>query len=246
MLSFLAAGILVAAAAAQPAALPGRIHRIVLHVPGGPTYERPDQAFHFYTPKQTHALWRTYRFGTQWILWTDGTLWPRHPERGEAASLALPVEAPADAAFRARLARQAAPIYWQVVGDNEDSVGIEVAHSGRPGDPFPAVQIKALTWLLRTLLDMSDGRLTPAAIVGHKDLEQRPAYVWARCERRGCPVFADADGEPYRRRVDPPESLFASLGAQGLVIPRAAGDLDRDLVRAQKGLLLGRPKVVRW
>src|SRR4029453_19234086 len=115
-----------ALAAASPAGstgtLPARIARIVLHVPGGPTYERPERAFLFYTPQQTHALWRARRFGTQWILWTDGSLWPQHPARGEAPSARLPVEAPADDAWRGKLARQAAPVYWHVYGQNDDSV----------------------------------------------------------------------------------------------------------------------------
>jgi hypothetical protein len=235
---------LAASSSAAPATLPPRVTRIVLHVPGGPTYERPERAFLFYTPQQTHALWRSRRFGTQWILWTDGSLWPRHPDRGER-SLLIPADAPADETWRQRLARQAAPVYWHVFGNNDDSVGIEVAHSGRADDPFPAVQLKALAWLLRTLLEMSEGRLTPASIVGHKELDQRPAYVWARCSRSGCPVFVDAEGEPYRRRVDPPETLFESLAREGLAIPRPEGDNDRNLSRAAKGLAVGRPKVVR-
>jgi hypothetical protein len=240
----LALAALASTPAAQPATLPARVARIVLHVPGGPTYERPERAFLFYTPQQTHALWRSRRFGTQWILWTDGTLWPRHPGRGER-SLALPVDAPADEAWRQRLARQAEPVYWHVYGNNDDSVGIEVAHSGRAEDPFPAVQLKALSWLLRTLLDMSEGRLSMASVVGHKELDQRPAYVWARCSRAGCPVFVDAEGEPYRRRVDPPEILFEGLAHEGLAIPRPAGDNDRNLSRAETGLVAGRPRVAR-
>ena len=241
----LAAGLLVPAAAGPPATLPARIQRLVLHVPGGPTYERPERAFLFYTPKQTHALWRARRFGTQWILWTDGSLWPRHPSRGEPPSMQPPVDVPADEAWRRRLARQASPVYWHVYGANDDSVGIEVAHSGRAADPFPEAQVKGLAWLLDTLIDMSEGRLTPASVVGHKDVDQRPAYAWARCARRGCPVFVDAEGEPYKRRVDPPESLFEALARAGLTIPRPAGDNDRDLSRAETGLVSGRPKAAR-
>jgi hypothetical protein len=236
---------LAAATALPPATLPARVERIVLHVLGGPTYERPERAFLFYTPQQTHALWRSRRFGTQWILWTDGTLWPRHPARGEPRSFRLPVEAPADEAWRARLARHAAPVYWHVYGGNDDSVGIEVAHSGRAGDTIPPAQSRALAWLLGTLIDMSEGRLTAAAVAGHKDLDQRPAYVWARCARAGCPVFVDAEGEPYRRRVDPPEALFESLAHEGLLVPRPAGDNDRNLSRAERGLVSGKPKVAR-
>jgi len=241
----LAAGLAASAAATPAATLPARIQRIVLHVPGGPTYERPERSFLFYTPRQTHALWRVRRFGTQWILWTDGTLWPRHPERGETPSMRLPLEAPADEAWRQPLARQAAPVYWHVYGGNDDSLGIEVAHSGRAADPFPEVQVKALAWLLHTLVDMSEGRLTPASVVGHKDLDERPAYVWARCARQGCPVFVDAEGEPYKRRVDPPESLFEGLAREGFTAARPSGDNDRDLSRAEKGLVSGRPKVAR-
>ena len=241
----LAVGLAATAAAVPPATLPARVARIVLHVPGGPTYDRPERAFSFYTPQQTLALWRSRRFGTQWILWTDGALWPRHPARGEAPSFRLPVEAPADEAWRQRLARHAAPVYWHVYGGNDDSVGIEVAHSGRTEDPFPAVQTKALAWLLGTLVDMSEGRLTPASVVGHKELDQRPAYVWARCARTGCPVFVDAEGEPYKRRVDPPETLFEGLAHEGLTIPRPSGDNDRHLSRAEKGLISGKPKVAR-
>jgi len=241
----LAASLLASATATEPTTLPARIRRVVLHVPGGPTYERPERAFLFYTPAQTHALWRVRRFGTQWILWTDGTLWPRRPERGDTPSMRLPVEARADEAWRRVLARQADPVYWHVYGGNDDSVGIEVAHSGRAADPFPEPQVKALAWLLEALIDMSEGRLTPASVVGHKDVDQRPAYVWARCTRRDCPVFVDAEGESYKRRVDPPESLFEALAREGLVIPRPAGANDRDLFRAEKGLTSGRPKSAR-
>jgi hypothetical protein len=240
-----ALGLVGATPAVSPGILPSRIARIVLHVPGGPTYERPERAFLFYTPQQTHALWRVRRFGTQWILWTDGTLWPRHPSRGEPPSARLPVETPADDAWRGKLAREAAPVYWHVYGENDESVGIEVAHSGRAEDPFPAVQLRALAWLLETLIDMSEGRLTPASVVGHKELDQRPAYVWARCARPGCPVFVDSEGEPYRRRVDPPETLFVGLAREGLTIPRPAGDNDRNLSRAEKGLVSGRPRVAK-
>lgn len=213
--------------------LPARVRRIVLHTLGGPSYERPEKGFVFYDPLRTQQqIWRRRNFGTQWILWTDGTLWPRHPAAGEPAFWTLPVGAPADAAWRQRLARQAAPPYAHVRGANEDSVGIEVAHSGRSGDPFPPAQVRALAWLLETLTDMSGGRLRPGSIVGHKDLDPRPAYIRERCSRPGCAFYADADGRPYHRRVDPPEGLFAALQTEGIEVPRPPA-ADSNLLRAE-------------
>ena len=49
----------------------------------------------------------------------------------------------------------------------------------------------------------------------------------------GEPVFVDAEGRPYRRRVDPPESLWVALRQAGLDVPRPPGDLDADLRRAE-------------
>lgn len=214
-------------------ALPARVRRIVIHTLGGPSYEQPEKGFVFYDPLRTRQrIWRQRNFGTQWILWTDGTLWPRHPAAGEPASWTLPVGAPADATWRQRLARQAAPRYAHVRGANDDSVGIEVAHSGRSGDPFPPAQVRALAWLLLTLTDMSGGRLRPDSIVGHKDLDRRPAYIRERCSRPGCAFFADGDGRPYNRRVDPPEGLFVALRTEGIDVPRPPA-ADSDLLRAE-------------
>ena len=235
------------AAASSPSntrELPRRIQRIVLHVPGGPAYQRPDWRFVFFTPSQTQAFWNP-RFGAHWIVWTDGSVWPRHPAYGEAASWLPPEDGSLDAAWRKRLATEAAPVYSHVHQNNSWSVGIEVAHSGHREEPFPPAQIRSLSWLLRSMLDMSGGRLTARAIVGHKDLDPRPAYVFARCERPGCPVFVDGERRPYRRRVDPPETLFAALRAQGLEIPRPSGDGDAELVRAEALPAGRRPEVVR-
>ena len=163
-------------------------------------------------------------------VWTDGSVWPRHPGRGRAASW-LPPDAPADSGWRARLAREAAPVYGHVVGHNDETVGIELAHSGRSGDAFPERQVRSLAWLLRSLLDLSDGRLSPADVRGHKDLDRRVAYCSK--ERAGQPVCGDEAGRPYRRRVDPPESVWAGLRLAGLDVPRPPGDLDADLRRAE-------------
>jgi len=235
--------LLAAAAPAPPQELPVRVRRIVLHVPGNPAYETPSRRWTFLTPPQTQKLWRT-NFGTHWILWTDGTLWPRHPRRGEPAFSAIPWEQPADSVWRAKLAREAAPRYAQAHGANEDSVGIEVAHSGRAEDPFIDVQVKALAWLLRTLVEMSNGRLTPAGITGHKDVDTRPAFVDERCQHHGCWCFVDAQGRPYRRRVDPPEALFLALAQQGLEIPRPP-DGDAELRRSEAVPASSRPAVGR-
>ena len=214
-----------------PAALPARVRRIVVHALGGPSYGEPRRRFVFFTPPETHRLWSP-RFGAHWILWTDGTLWPRRPAVGEPAWRAVEAGRPADARERRRLAREAEPVYGHVFGANSRTVGIELAHSGRSRDAFPDAQVRALAWLLRALLDMSGGRLGPGDIVGHKDLDARPAYVRPQCERAGCPAFADTDGRPYRRRVDPPEEVFARLAREGLRIPRPA-DGDRELRRSE-------------
>ena len=220
--------------------LPRRVRRIVLHVPGGPSYHTPERRFVFFTPQRTQALW-SRSFGAHWIVWTDGSLWPRRPRAGEAPSW-MPPEGHDPASWR-RLADEAAPVYAHVHGANSASIGIEVAHSGRRGDPFPDRQLDSVAWLLRSLLEMSGGRLRASDVVGHKDLDPRPAFVYRRCERSGCPVYVDDDGKPFRRRVDPPEHLFEDLAARGLRIPRAAAEGDVDLIRAE-ALAPGRRPVV--
>jgi hypothetical protein len=212
-------------------ALPARVRRLVVHVLGGPSYPDPQRRFVFFTPAQTQARWKP-RFGAHWIVWTDGTLWPRHAAGGEAPSWRPASDRVATAEERRRLAREAAPVYGHVHGGNSATVGIEVAHSGRSGDGFPDAQVRTLAWLLRTLLGMSTSRLSAADVVGHKDLDRRPAYVRPQCERAGCPVFVDEQGRPFRRRVDPPESLFARLEKEGLRIPRRP-DGDAELRRAE-------------
>jgi hypothetical protein len=240
-------GLLALALAGPPSGgaleLPTRIHRIVLHCPGGPSYPRPERRWVFLSPKQTQALWKR-SFGTHWILWTDGSLWPRTPRRGDPPSAIPPVEQSADAAWRERIAREALPVYSHVHAANADTVGIEVAHSGRSDQTFPPAQVRSLAWLLRTLLEMSGGRLTPASIVAHKDMDERPAYVSEGCERPGCAFFVDGTGQPFRRRVDPPESLFVALAAAGLAIPRPAGR-DDELLRAEALPAAARPAVAR-
>lgn len=226
----LAAAGRAAAAPATGAALPERVRALVVHVLGGPAYSEPRNRFHFFPPQETFRIWRYRRFGAHWIVWTDGSVWPRHPGRGQAAAWEPP-GGPADAAWRQRLAREAAPVYGHVVSHNDETVGIELAHSGRSGDPFPERQVDSLAWLLHALLDMSEGRLSPADVRAHKDLDRRPAYCGK--EKAGEPVFVDEAGRPYRRRVDPPESLWAALRRAGLDVPRPAGDLDADLRRAE-------------
>ena len=46
-------------------------------------------------------------------------------------------------------------------------------------------------------------------------------------------MFVDEEGRPYRRRVDPPEALFAALASHGLSIPRPPGG-DDELARAER------------
>jgi hypothetical protein len=207
----------------------------VVHTLGNPAYEEPARRWVFRTPPETHRLWRP-AFGAHWIVWTDGSIWPRHPRPGEDPSF------PPGGSSRRRLAREAAPVYSHLHRGNSRSVGIELAHSGRSDDPVPAVQARALAWLVRTLLEMSGGRLTTADVYGHKDLDRRPAYVTRRCERRGCPVFTDGEGRAYRRRVDPPEALFAALAREGLPLPRRNREDDRELRRAE-ALGAGRARV---
>jgi hypothetical protein len=212
-------------------ALSRRIGQIVIHVPGGPSYRDPGRRFRFFTPAQTQALWKP-RFGAHWIVWTDGSLWPRHHAAGEPASRQPPVDHPAGDDWKRRLAAEAEPVYGHLHNGNSRTVGIEVAHSGRSGDPFPAAQVRTLAWLLRTLLAMSDGRLTAASIRGHKDLDRRPAYTSEGCATPGCPVYVDAEGRPFRRRVDPPEGLFEALHREGLDVPRGPGG-DAELIRTE-------------
>lgn len=222
------------AARAVQAPLPARVRRIVLHTLGGPFYRDPARRWRFYPPRETLALWRKPGFGAHWIVWTDGSVWPRHPLRGDPPSFLPPADHGVDEAWRARLAREAAPAYAHVTGENFDTVGIEVAHSGRAGDTFPELQLRSVAWLLRALIEMSGGRLTTADVVGHKDLDDRPAYVDEGCQREGCAFYVDDEGRPYRRRVDPPEGLFAALAGLGIDIPRARSEGDRQIDRAER------------
>jgi hypothetical protein len=222
---------LMAPSPPPPPALPARVRRLVVHALGGPSYRDPARRFTFFTPPETRARWRP-NFGVHWIVWTDGTVWPRHPAPGEQAFWRPDVERPAADADRRRLAREAAPVYGHVYRANSRTVGIELAHSGRSRDALADAQVRSLAWLLRTLLEMSNGRLGPADVVAHKDLDRRPAYVRGTCERPGCPVYVDPDGRPYRRRVDPPESVFAGLAREGLLVPRPP-DGDAELRRAE-------------
>jgi hypothetical protein len=230
--------------AVASASLPRRVRRIVLHTLGGPFYGRPEMRFVFRPPAETLSRWRKPTFGAHWIVWTDGTLWPRHPRSGEPPSVLPPVDRPADADWQRRLAREAAPVYAHVQGYNRGSLGIELAHSGRSGDPFPEAQTRTLVWLLETLLTMSEGRLTAASIVGDKDLDREPAWTSDRCATTRCPYYADAAGAAFRRRVDPPESLFVALRAQGLEIPREKAEGDEQLLRAEAIPAGERPRTV--
>lgn len=234
----LAAGLVLLAAVASGHAaadrdgLPRRVRRIVLHVPGNPGYETPERRWVFLTPEKTQQLWRRPTFGAHWIVWTDGSIWPRHASaRGDVSF--RPPSGRADRDLIRRLAREAAPVYSHIHQGNSRSLGIEVAHSGRADDPFPAAQVQSLAWLLRALLEMSGGRLTAADVYGHKDLDRRPAYVSRGCTHAGCPVFTDAEGSPFRRRLDPPEGLFVALAREGLAILRAGREDDRELRRAE-------------
>jgi hypothetical protein len=204
---------------------------IVIHALGNAAYQEPRRRWVFLTPPQTQRLWRP-GFGAHWIVWTDGSIWPRDPRPGEDPSF-LPMAGPTDEESRRRLAIQAAPVYSHLHHGNSNSIGIELAHSGRADDPFPPAQAHALAWLLGTLLEMSRGRLTTADVYGHKDLDRRPAYVERSCVEPGCPVFTDAEGRTYRRRVDPPEAIFAALAREGLVISRRGREDDRELRRAE-------------
>jgi hypothetical protein len=215
------------------AALPARVERIVLHVLGNPSYGKDEHRFVFYDPPRTLALWRRPSFGAHWIVWTDGSLWPRHVPPGAPRYWTPDTSRPADARERALLAAEARPVYSHLFRGNSSSVGIEIAHSGRSDAPFPDAQARTAAWLVATLLEMSGGRLREADVFGHKDLDQRPAYVRGRCERPGCLVFVDDAGRPFRRRVDPPEALFASLARHGLAVPRPEG-ADLELARAER------------
>ena len=231
-------------AAEDEVRLPARVRRIVLHTLGSPTYDRPDRRFVFRDPPATFRLWNP-TFGAHWIVWMDGTIWPRHAAPGEPASFLPPAGDAGGAEWRRLVARQATPVYSHVYMRNSRSIGIEVAHSGRSDDPFPRVQIESLAWLLRMLLAASDDRLTEASIVGHKDVDPRPAYASSSCTRPRCPVYVDDKGRPFRWRVDPPESLFRALAAKGLDIPRPL-DGDADLRRAETLAPDTIPATARW
>jgi hypothetical protein len=234
VLSFALTAVLAAAPAASAGGtLPARVQRVVLHVLGNPSYGEDEHRFVFYDPPRTLALWRRPSFGAHWIVWTDGSLWPRHAPPGAPRYWTPDTSRPADAGTRALLSAEARPVYSHLFRGNSSSVGIEIAHSGRSDAPFPEAQSRTAAWLVATLLEMSGGRLTERSVFGHKDLDQRPAYVGGRCQRPGCLVFVDDAGRPFRRRVDPPEALFASLARHGLAVPRPQ-DADVELARAER------------
>lgn len=234
---------LAAAAIATPApSLPGRIDKIVLHTLGGPFYGKPEMRFVFLSPEETFALWGRPSFGAHWIIAPDGSVWPRHPAPGEPPSSSPPGDLRLRDDWRARIAREAAPVYAHAAGVNRESVGIELAHSGRSGDAFPEAQIRSLAFLIRSLLEMSGGRLTEACVIGHKDVDTRPAYVVDDCRGESCAYYVDESGRAYRRRVDPPEGLFAALAEVGLVVPRGPGN-DDELRRAERLGALALPAV---
>ena len=70
-------------------------------------------------------------------------------------------------------------------------------------------------------------------VLGHKDLDPRPAFVGDRCPDRHCLAYVDDAGRPFRRRVDPPEGLFVALGREGLQIPRERSEGDAELLRSE-------------
>src|SRR5262245_52661116 len=78
---------------------PSRVRRIVLHVLGSPTYDSPERRFIFRDPLATHLLWRS-TFGAHWIVWTDGSLWPRHVPAGEPRSFLPPPDGASGAAWQ--------------------------------------------------------------------------------------------------------------------------------------------------
>ena len=90
-----------------------------------------------------------------------------------------------------------------------------------------------MAWLVSSLLELSRGRLSGRDIVGHKDLDPRPAFVGDRCRDGHCLAYVDGAGHPYRRRVDPPEGLFVALTRQGLEIPREKSEGDKELLRSE-------------
>jgi N-acetylmuramoyl-L-alanine amidase len=234
--TILAAPVLVLAqATAVPAPLPSlppRVRRIVLHTLGGPFYGRADKRWTFLSPRETFASWKP-SFGAHWIVWIDGSVWPRHPRAGEPQSFLPEPGSSLTIALASKLVREATPVYSHVAGRNSASVGIELAHSGRSDDPFPEGQARSATWLVASLLELSQGRLDTSDVVGHKDLDRTPAYVGDRCRRGGCSAYLDTAGKPFRRRVDPPGGLFAALAREGLRVPRQASEGDAELHRAE-------------
>lgn len=230
-----APALVLAQAAAAPVPLPSlppRVRRIVLHTLGGPFYGRADKRWTFLSPRETFALWKP-SFGAHWIVWIDGSVWPRHPRAGEPPSFLPEPGSSLTPALASKLVREAAAVYSHVASRNTASVGIELAHSGRSDDPFPEAQARSTTWLVTSLLELSRGRLGARDVVGHKDLDRAPAFVGDRCRRAACSAYLDAAGKPFRRRVDPPEGLFVALAREGLRVPRQASEGDAELRRAE-------------
>ena len=196
------------------ATLPQRVTRVVLHTPGGPDYGKPERRFRFLSPRQTQALWSS-RFGAQWILWTDGSLWPRHPRDAGQPVLASRRVAgrerrgPATHSGRGgsglrprrRLQRRQRrhrgrpfrPQRRAVPGRAGARAGVAAAHHVR--------DVRAAVWVRNA------GRWATR-------ISMRAPRTWTTAATTNpCPYYVDESGEAYRRRVDPPESLFVALAA---------------------------------
>ena len=212
------------AGAARRRVLPPRVDRIVLHTLGGPFYGQPDMRWVFFSPAETLRRWSRPTFGAHWIVATDGAIWPRHTAAGDARRRsALPVGSSGASGRGAARRRHRLPPRARGRSGLLPRGGRQLAHGGHRARALgparrPVPEGAGPRPGLARVVAPPDVRRPPRArdVLGHKDLDRKPAYVGDRCRGAACAAYADPEGRPYRRRVDPPEALFQALAREGL------------------------------
>jgi N-acetylmuramoyl-L-alanine amidase len=93
--------------------------------------------------------------------------------------------------------------YWSGETDiNSRSIGIEIQHQGpgREPDPFPRVQMDAVSLLCQDI--MQRHRIGPARVLGHSDVavgrkvDPGPEFPWARLAAEGVGLWVDGAARP--------------------------------------------------
>lgn len=161
------------------------IDLIVVHSIGGPTCR--DGAV-FFTPANGNAVfWRDWFLGEggksiHYVIGRDGDIAQQRPELRTAGHVSF------------------GGIMTQV---NRRSIGIELVNRGDGIEPFPEVQITALSALVADIAARYS--LAPDALVTHAALDDR--------------MQPDCGGEPLRRSLDP-GPLFPLEDVRAAISPR--------------------------